>query len=372
MRPLTKRRPKPMIPVADRPLLEYVVEAVAEAGIDDLVLVVGYQRERIQNYFGDGSQWGVDIEYRHQQSRLGTGHAVARAREFVDDQFLVLNGDCIVDPAAIEQVLTEAARTASATMAVTRVDNPGAYGVVTSDGGHLLDIEEKPAVEPPSDVINAGVYRFDRSIFDAIARTDPDADGEISLTEAITNLATDRHVDVVPYRGTWTDVSQLWDLLSVNDTMLDTHDDVAGRVHEDATVTDRARLSESTRVGPNATVRRGTSLGPNVSVGANAVVSNAVVLRDTTIADGAVLRDCIVGENVTVGPNSTVVGGDATVVIDETVHSDVRFGGVIGDHTRVGGNVVLEPGTIVGDAVTVHDGTVLDGRVDSTATVRRG
>ena len=101
LEPLTNRRPKPMVPVANRPLLEHVIETVAAAGIDRIVLVVGYKQERIRNHFGDGDEWDVTIEYVEQSTQLGTGHAVLQAESIVDDPFIVLNGDRIVDVEAV-------------------------------------------------------------------------------------------------------------------------------------------------------------------------------------------------------------------------------------------------------------------------------
>ncbi|MFC6988742.1 sugar phosphate nucleotidyltransferase [Haloplanus sp. GCM10025708] len=113
LEPLTNRRPKPMIPVGNQPVLEYVVEAVADAGIDDIVLVVGYKRDRIQTYFGDGNDWGVDVSYAVQEKQLGTGHAVLQAEPHVDGAFVVLNGDRIIEPGVVEQVIDAPARRAT-------------------------------------------------------------------------------------------------------------------------------------------------------------------------------------------------------------------------------------------------------------------
>lgn len=371
--PLTNRQPKPMLPVANKPVLRYVVEAVAEAGIDDVILVVGYQRDRIQTYFGDGDDWGIDISYAIQEDQLGTGHAVQQVRPLVDDEFLVLNGDRIVDGSLISEVREAGRGETSATISVTRVESPENYGVVTLANGNLKRIDEKPVGVPQSDLINAGVYRFTSDIFPAIGDAELGSDGEIGLTSALNRLAHEKTIDCVRYRGRWLDVSYPWDLLAVNDNLLsdrDTGDH--GNVHSSATVTDRVHVAGGTSIGPNATVKRGTSLGENVTVGANAVVSNAVVMQDATIADGAVVRDCIVGENVTVGPNATVPGGTARVAVDETIHTGVTLGGVLGANTKLGGNVVVQPGAIVGDNVTVRDGAGVDGRIDSNSEIYRG
>jgi len=371
--PLTQHRPKPMLPVGNRPLLEYVIEAVAAAGIDEIMLVVGYQRNRIQTHFGDGDQWDVEIKYVVQERQLGTGHAVAQLQPHLNDheEFLVLNGDRLIEQTLVEAVRDAPADTA-ATVGVTRVEDPHRYGVVTTDGDRLVDIEEKPT-RTSSQIINAGVYRLSPTIFEQIEQADRTADGESALTTAITDLAADQPVGVVRYRDTWSDVSQLWDLLSVNDDVLARRECLAnGTQHDSAVVTDRVCCAADSTVGPNATVNRGTALGTNVSVGASAVVSNSVILPDATIEPGAVVADSIVGQNVTVGPSTTVTGGTATVTIEGTQYEDITLGAAIGDNSQIGGGVVIEPGTIIGDGSTVDDGAVIQGQIDAGSTVVRG
>ncbi|PSQ47126.1 glucose-1-phosphate thymidylyltransferase [Halobacteriales archaeon SW_7_65_23] len=373
LQPLTNRRPKPMLPVLNKPVLEYVVEAVADAGIDGVVLVVGYQRERIQTYFGDGDQWDIDIEYAVQEDQLGTGHAVQQVRSLVDEEFLVLNGDRIIEPSLVEDVRATAGSGTNATLSVTRVESPGQYGIVVTENDDLVRVEEKPVGDPSSNVINAGVYRFTDAIFPAIDHSERSPDGEVRLPSAITHLAAEASVDVVRYRGQWLDVTYPWDLLSVNDRIVTEQDGAHNRQIDDtAAVTDGVTIGRGATIGPNATVKRGTSLGANVSVGANVVVSNAVVMQDVTVADGAVIRDCIIDENATVGPNATVSGGTATLTVEDTVHRDVSLGAVVGANTELGGEVVLRPGTVVGDDVTAEGGTVLSGDIDANATVHGG
>jgi glucose-1-phosphate thymidylyltransferase len=373
LEPFTDVRPKPMLPIVNRPLLEHVVEAVAEAGVEDIVLVVGYKRERIQDHFGDGDDWGVSIEYAVQDRQLGTGHAVLQAEAFVDGDFLALNGDRVIEPTIVEQLL-DADRGNDALMAVTRSGEPSDYGVVELDGRRVANLQEKPpAHSVTSDLINAGVYAFGEDVFDAIRGTR--TDGEQALTDTLEGHIADDAVRAVTFQGQWLDVSHLWDLLSVNAGVLDRQgSEVADhvRVHDEATVTGTVAIGPDTRVRPGATVLRGTSLGANVDVGANAVVSNAVVLPDATIEPGCVLRDCVVGENACVGPNVTVEGGRADLVVDGTHHEGVRFGGAFGDNAELGGAVTVEPGAVVGTGARVECGSVVSGRIPSDAEVRRG
>ncbi|WP_232702150.1 bifunctional sugar-1-phosphate nucleotidylyltransferase/acetyltransferase [Halobacterium wangiae] len=374
LEPLTAVRPKPMLPVANKPLLEHVVEAAADAGIDEVVLVVGYKRERIQNYFGDGDDWDVDIEYVVQEKQLGTGHAVLQAEDAVGDEFVVLNGDLIMDGESISRLVERYEATGETVMSVIRSDQPSAYGVVQLDGNTVTNVVEKPPqYTDPSNLVNAGAYAFDRSIFDVIRRTD--SDGERAITDTLAELAEEERVLAVRFQGRWLDVSHLWDLLSVNARVLDRVGKVVTEstsIHETALVAGNTVVDQDTYVRPNASVLPGVAIGPNVEVGANAVLSNAVVLADATIEAGAVVTDCIVSENATIGANTTIAGGDADVVVNGEYYEDVRLGGVVGDNASLGGGANLAPGTVVGNGADVKTGASVSGRIDPGAVVRRG
>jgi len=376
LEPLTNRRPKPMLPVANRPVLEHVVEAVADAGVEEIVLVVGYKRDRIQTHFGDGDDWGVDIEYAVQSKQLGTGHAVLQAADHLDDAFVVLNGDRVLSPDLVSSVIDRTEAGDAPVVSVTRVENARNYGVVELDGQRVAAIHEKPAAHRSrSDIINAGVYGFEPSVLDAIRETETEPSGELALTATLDEIAADEGLTAVRYGDYWLDISYLWDVLSVNEAVVSRLADGASAeptTGPGATVAGDVAVDDDVRVGANATIHPRVSLGENVTVGPNAVVSNAVVLPDATIEAGAVVTDCIVGENATVGPNSTVVGGTARVVVEDEVHRDVRLGGVVGDNAVLGGGVVVDPGTVVGDHASVESGVTLDGRVPPNAEVRRG
>jgi len=379
--PLTNRRPKPMLPVANKPLLEYVVDAVVAAGIDRLVLVVGYQRDRIQTHFGDGDEWNVEIQYAVQKKQLGTAHALEQAKSVIDGPLLVLNGDRIIDPTVVEEVHAEFTETADpAVMAIRRSSDPSSYGVVTLEDRAITDIVEKPVGDSPSQLINAGVYAFEsEAIFDAIDTLSPGPDGEYQLTDALTVLLADGSITPVRYDGRWLDVSHLWDLLTVTGRILDsseTADDTGVSTGPEQPTTpiinENAYLSETATVGANAVIGRGTVVGENAHIGPNVTIERSVIFPDARIGAGAVLRDCIVGANARVGDNATVPSGDSTVVIDGTAYHPTGFGGVFGDNASVGGGVTVEPGTLIGDTATVAPGVTVGGLIADFETVRRG
>ncbi|MUV59461.1 sugar phosphate nucleotidyltransferase [Halobacterium sp. CBA1126] len=372
--PLTENRPKPMIPVANRPLLEHIVDALVDAGVDEIILVVGSNRERVQRHFENGDAWNVDIDYVVQDPQLGTGHALLQAERQVGESFVALNGDRIIDASLVEDVWARHEETGDPAMGVTQVEQPSQYGVVELDGETVIDIEEQPIPElAASKFINAGVYAFDPSIFAAIRRTE--SYGEQALTDTLSEELDDQQIRAVRYRGRWLDVSEPWDLLAVNSALIDGR---SPQHRESATIADSAVVTDNTVIGdgvvvhPNATILGGVTLGDNVSVGAGAVVKNAILLSDCTIESGAIMTDCIVGANASLGPNTTVEGGTADVVLDDTVYRDVRFGGLTGDNVDVGANVTVAPGAIVGNDATVDSGTLVAGRIDDGSHVTRG
>jgi len=378
LEPLTNVRPKPMIPLANKPLLEHVLDAVKEAGIDEVVLVVGYKRDRIQSYFGDGDDWDLDIEYVVQEKQLGTGDAVLEAASVVDEDFLVLNGDRIIEGSIIERVVEERVRAddSPAVMAVTHVDEPGLYGAVElDDENHVTSIIEKPDPhEVRTDLINAGVYAFGPEIFDAIEATS--SMGELALTDVLAEHLDEMPIRAIPYGKRWLDVSRPWDLVSVNSKLVgsveEEEDGGTAWVDESAVVSEDAVLGDDTRVYGNASILRGSAIGDNVSIGPNATVQNSIVMSDATIEAGAVVQDAVLGENVTVGPNTTIPGGAAAVVLKDAVYRGVTFGGIVGDNAQLESAVTVVPGTFVGNGSTVGHGARVDGWFEPETTITRG
>jgi len=173
MRPLTLSRPKTMVPVGGKPILQYNVEALREAGIDEIILIVGYHEEVIKEYFQDGSALGVKITYITQGERLGTAHAIGTLAGSIEGAFVILNGDIIVDSQLIKDLISkynsDKARTI---LTLIEVEDPSQFGVVEVEDDRIVNLVEKPLPgEAPSNLINAGIYLFDEGIFQSIEKT---------------------------------------------------------------------------------------------------------------------------------------------------------------------------------------------------------
>lgn len=370
--PLTETRPKPMIPVGNRPILESVLEAAIDAGVDEVVFVVGHAHERIQSHFGDGDEWGVTIRYIEQAHRLGAAHALSQVESIVDDHFLVLHGDQLVSTELLARLLDRWAETGTPTIAAVRSARPTEYGAVTVADGLVRAVSKTPTEDPPF-LVNGGAYVFDGRVFSAIRDVGETEQGDYGMATALQYLCDDGALSAVVHNGSWRDLTYPWDLLATNASLVHGQTSVseAATVHDSAVVAGDVAVDSGVSVGPNATLLPGTSLGENVTVGANATVANSIVMAGARIGDGASLRDCIVGEATTVGPNGTVEGGPADVVIDDRLHRDVGLGGVVAGQTTLGGAVTVTPGTIVGREVRADSATVLRGRIESNETVRR-
>ena len=381
LRPLTRNRPKPMLPAATRPILEHVLDALVDAGMERLVLVVGYRRRRVQEYFGPDYR-NVPIEYVEQSKQLGSGHALLQARDAVSGPVLVVNGDHLVEASAVSEVADAfATNDAGATVGVIEREDPRGYGAVSLSNGSLAEITEKPDTDEYR-LINAGIYAFDGSIFERIEAT-PRTDGELALTDTIARLVERRRVGAVRVSGLWVDATYPWDLLSVTRAVLDQgHVDAPSHgdgvwVAESAHVDETAVLRPPVAVAADAEVGPGTVLGPavavgrNVTVGANATIERSLLDGDTRVGHGATLVDAVCGESVTVGVDVSVPGGPADVQVESQVFADRRLGAVLADRVEVGGAATLVPGALVGPGATVGTGVTVDGHIPEDGRVVR-
>ena len=187
MHPLTFTRPKVMLPIANKPILEWNLNNAKKAGLKEFIFVVGYKSEMVRSYFGNGEKWGVKINYVNQGKALGTAHAVGMVEKFVDD-FIVLCGDTIFGKDDIKNILDK-----GISMGLLKVDNPEEYGIVEIKGKKVLKIYEK-VNNPISNVINGGIYHFDKKIFNYIKKTEKSSRGEYEITDSINMMVNEIEV----------------------------------------------------------------------------------------------------------------------------------------------------------------------------------
>jgi len=383
LHPLTHNRPKPMLPAANRPVLEYVLDALVEAGIERVCLVVGYKCDRVQEHFGPRYR-DCPVTYVHQKKQLGSGHALLQARESVEGPPLVVNGDRVIEPSLVSDVVRAFERDAGpAVLGVIERPNARQYGAVVLQGGRIEQIVEKPDSDEYR-LINAGVYAFDSSVFDAIAAT-PRREGELQLPDTIAELIDEGDVQGIRTEGLWADATYPWDILTVTQELLargrvDEPEREAesriwindsARVHDDAALQAPVVVGADCEVGPGAVVGPTTALGHNVTVGSNATIERCVLDADTRVGAGSVLLDCVTGQDVDLGPATVGSGGPADVRIGSSVFENRRLGAVVADRVHAVGDTGLAPGTLVGPNATLHHGARASGRIAAGAEVVR-
>ena len=388
MRPLTASRPKPLLPVAGRPLVEHTMDAAAAAGAERFVVVVGHGSDQVRATLGDRHR-GVPVEYAVQSAPRGTADAVRVAADHLDRApFVVLNGDDLYDDRAVAALYdyTDDARPA---VGAHSVENPGEYGVLDVTGGHVVDVVEKPD-DPPTTLVNTGCYRLPAAALDMLDVPESPR-GEHELTDVLARVCDRFQVRPVSV-DRWQGVGRPWELLDANEWHLAEVDD---GVAADATVAPGATLrgavrvesgaridpgvviegptlvGEGAHVGPNAYVRGATLLGPETRVGHAVEVKNSVLMRGATAAHLSYVGDSVLGVDVNLGAGTTVanlrhdgrtvpmqVNGDR---VDTGRH---KLGAILGDGVKTGIDTAIDAGVRLGvDTTTAPGETVTEDRL---------
>jgi NDP-sugar pyrophosphorylase family protein len=332
LRPLTLSTPKPVVPVVDRPFLRHQIDLLVRAGVREIVFSVAYRPERVEAVFGDGSALGVRIRYAVEETPLGTGGAVRNALPLLDERTVVLNGDVLTDVDLGAVVARHEAHQARATILLTPVANPAAYGLVETDpAGRVLRFLEKPRPEQiTTNTINAGIYVLETDSLELMA-----AGVNTSIERVFFPALLERGEKVLGpvHRGYWIDIGTPEKYLQVHRDILNRRFAVAldgspraeGVVHPTARVSDEALLDGHFYVGPGCEVDPGARLGPD-----------AVLVADVRVRPGAYLRDSVLWRGVEAGPDCEVEGC------------------LVGPGIRLGRSSVLR-GAVLGEGSAVSD-----------------
>jgi bifunctional UDP-N-acetylglucosamine pyrophosphorylase/glucosamine-1-phosphate N-acetyltransferase len=388
MRPLTASIPKPLLPVADKPFLRHTLDALQGAGVTHVTVLVGWQGHRIREFFGDGADLGLRLEYAEQERRLGTAHAVGLAEGRVGDPFLCLNGDIVITEASIRGLLAFCERVGPPVVAVAEVPNPEAFGVVAMEGDRVVRLEEKPS-RPASNLINAGVYVFGDDVFDRIRATPRSPRGEYEITDTLRLLIDEGRLRGYRLPDPWIDVGRPWDLLAANAILLrDLTPEVKGQVSDDATLDGPVRIGEGTRIlpgayikgptivganceiGPNCLIRPSTTIGNGCKVGNACEVKNAILMDGTHVPHHNYVGDSILGERCNLGSGTKIAnlrldeGTVKVAVKGKAVDTGRRkLGAILGDDVKTGINASIDVGTVIGEGTFIGPGAVVRGVV---------
>jgi glucose-1-phosphate thymidylyltransferase len=338
LRPITHTSAKQLLPVANKPVLFYGLEAIAAAGIGDVGIVVGDTAPAIKEAVGDGSAFGFRATYIRQDAPLGLAHAVLVARDFLgDDDFVMYLGDNFI-VGGIEGLVTEfSAARPDAQIMLTKVADPRAFGVAElDDAGRVVGLEEKPQV-PKSDLALVGVYMFTPAVHEAVAALKPSWRGELEITEAIQWLLNNgRPVSSTIVTGYWKDTGNVADMLEVNRLVLET---IEPRL--DGIVDGGCEIIGRVVIEPGAQVSGSRIVGP-VIIGAGSKVTGSYVGPFTAIAEECTVDDSEIEYSIVLSRASirgvrrieaSIIGHDAEVTPAPRVPRAHRL--ILGDHSKV-------------------------------------
>ena len=324
LRPITHTSAKQLVPVANKPVLFYGLEAIRDAGVTDVGIIVGDTAAEIEAAVGDGSELGIRVTYIRQDAPLGLAHCVLIAQDFLgDDDFVMYLGDNFIIGGITELVDEFRAGTYDAQILLTKVDNPSQFGVAElGPNGGVTTLVEKPK-EPRSDLALVGVYMFRPVVHDAVRAIKPSARGELEITDALQWLI-DEGRDVRPHlvTGYWKDTGRLEDMLECNRKVLESVEPlVAGTVDAESSLIGRvvvepgAVIERSVVRGPaiigRDTVLRDTYVGPFTSIYFGCVledteIEHSIVLEQSTIRGVGRIEDSLIGKEVEVSPSTAL------------------------------------------------------------------
>jgi mannose-1-phosphate guanylyltransferase len=351
LRPLTSTIPKPVVPLVDRPFIAFMLDWLRGHGVDDVVLSCGFLAQGVRNVLGDGSGHGVRLRYVEEPQPLGTGGALKYAEPWLDERFLMLNGDVLTDLDVSAQLALHERAGARATLALTPVEDPTAYGLVRTAGdSRVTGFVEKPSPDQiDTRNISAGIYVLERSVLDMLEPEQP-----ASIERDVFPRLVDDGLYGYVGDGYWLDIgtperylegtfdilegtvaTQVADRMGDNFLRVEPGTENAGRVIPAALVESDCRIGTGARIGGRAVLESG------VSVGADTTIENAVVLRGTAVGAGCTLRGCIVGAGVRIGDRTHVEGG-----------------AVLGEGVTIGAGNVIANGARIFPGVTIPDGGI--------------
>src|SRR5688572_32233597 len=339
LRPLTYTSAKQLVPVANKPILFYGVEALVEAGIHDIGVVVGDTQAEIRAALGDGSRFGAKVTYIEQDAPRGLAHAVLISEQFIGGQpFVMYLGDNLLNKGIVPFVEQFVREQPAAQILLTPVPDPEMFGVAELQNGQVVKLVEKPK-NPVSNLALVGVYMFSTAIFDSVKRIKPSFRNELEITDAIQDLI-DRGLEVRPHLvdGWWKDTGKLEDMLEANRLILDT---LERRL--DGTIDQESRIEGKVVIEKGATVERSVIRGP-VVIGPDARIVHAYVGPFTSIGPRAEIRDSEIEHSIVL--EGSVISDLANRVEDSLIGRNVKihrlpvkpsaYRFMLGDNSEVG------------------------------------
>lgn len=371
MYPLTLTKPKPLLKIANKTLLEHNIEALRGIA-DQIIIIVGYRSGMIRENAG---ALGKDIILVEQKEQLGTGHALMQARPFIKDRFIIMNGDDLFGRKDIERCAKH-----RLCLLAKQTASPPKQGALITRGRRLMRIEEKPSIAPETNLLNTGLYVFDKSVFDVKLSLSPR--GEYEITDAVSELAKTEEFSYEVCRDYWLPIGYPWHILQANKFILnrlkveskcisESNVIIKGQVGigEGTTIGKGAYLEgpviigENCSIGPGCRIMPYATIGDGCMIGSSAEISNSVIGEKTSVGNSSEIEDSVIGDNVAIGEGcvlsrnqSVCASGCKDILVDPDREI---LGAVVADGTRLGNKTYITNGSMVWPGKTVPPGQVI-------------
>ena len=310
LRPLTHTGPKQLLPIANKPMSQYCLEAIYETGITDIAIIIGgVGSDKVREYYGNGEKFGVNISYIKQDEPRGIAHAIRLCKEFVNNEkFLVFLGDNIIQKSIIEFVENFDSSDYDATVLLCEVDNPSRFGIADIGNNKIVKITEKPK-NPTSNLAVTGIYLLTPRIFEIIDNLKPSWRNELEITDALDNLLKqNNNISFEKITDYWKDTGTPEDIIHANGEIIkktleqskkNKNDHLIGI---DSIVESNVEIIEPVVIGKNCHISTGSSIGPNVSVGDNTSISvssieNSIIMQNCKINSDTKIKNSIIASN---------------------------------------------------------------------------
>lgn len=358
LRPLTIRRPKPMVPVVDRPAIVHIMELLKKHGITEVIITLQYLAPVVQEYLGDGVNYGMKIHYTVEDSPLGTAGSVRQGIEWLDDTFLVISGDALTDFDLTAAITYHQQKKSTATIILKRLPNPLEYGVVIiDDDGRVRQFQEKPSWgEVFSDTVNTGIYILEPKIFEYY-----EAGHAFDFSNNLFPILLEKGDPMYGYvaEGYWCDIGTIPDYMKASADYL--HGDVnLPRIGTETEPGSGIWVEEDVEIDRDAQITGPVFLGAGAKIKAGVIIRGPAVIRDVTIVDSkATIDRAIIWRNCYIGERAEIRGAIIQTKVNVKAHAMIFEGAVIADETILGEGAVIRPNVKIWPAKDIESGATI-------------
>ncbi len=359
LRPFTETMPKVMLPVANKPILEHVFDALKNTGIDEIITIVGFKKEVIMDYFKDYK--GFKIKYITQDKQLGTAHALLQAKNEINESFIVLAGDNIIDNKSIQKLIFDKSEYS---ILVKEHTSPSKYGVIFLENQNLKELVEKPE-EEIGKFISTGIYKFPKNVF--IKLEELNKEGIHDLSSVVQSLLKDGILFSTNIADSWMDIVYPWDLIQVNEIMLQNIKGItSGTIEKNVSIKGDVAIGKDTKIysgsyivgpviigegceiGPNSCIFPSTSIGDNSVVHPFTEIQDSVIMNNVHIGSNSFIRNSVVARGSIIRHNFSGSSGESIIEIEGEYKKVKNIGSLIGEDCTIDDHVVVDPGCIIG------------------------